>query len=150
MTELPRTAEQRKRDVLARLERDVDLWVASADGAGRPYLVPLSFLWDGSSLIVSTLESSPTGRNMAATRRARVGLGPTRDVTVIDVTAEPLARDAVSGELADAFARKAGFDPRMETQPFVYYRLVPRRVQAWREANELAGRELMRDGRWLV
>jgi hypothetical protein len=24
------------------------------------------------------------------------------------------------------------------------------RLQAWREANELAGRELMRDGHWLV
>ena len=24
------------------------------------------------------------------------------------------------------------------------------RIQAWREVNELPGRELMRDGRWLV
>jgi hypothetical protein len=24
------------------------------------------------------------------------------------------------------------------------------RMQAWREANEIAGRELMRDGRWVV
>ena len=26
----------------------------------------------------------------------------------------------------------------------------PRRIQAWREANELPDRELMRDGQWLV
>ncbi|HZJ07730.1 MAG TPA: hypothetical protein VFD59_20040 [Nocardioidaceae bacterium] len=26
----------------------------------------------------------------------------------------------------------------------------PRRIQAWREVNELPDRELMRDGRWLV
>jgi len=26
----------------------------------------------------------------------------------------------------------------------------PRRIQAWREANKLPGRELMRNGRWLV
>jgi hypothetical protein len=26
----------------------------------------------------------------------------------------------------------------------------PRRIQAWREADELPDRELMRDGRWLV
>ncbi|WP_435850346.1 hypothetical protein [Streptomyces massasporeus] len=27
--------------------------------------------------------------------------------------------------------------------------VVPRRMQAWPEADELDGRELMRDGRWL-
>ena len=26
----------------------------------------------------------------------------------------------------------------------------PRRIQAWREVNELPDRELMRDGRWLA
>jgi hypothetical protein len=28
-------------------------------------------------------------------------------------------------------------------------RLRPERIQAWRESNELAGRQLMRDGEWL-
>jgi hypothetical protein len=27
--------------------------------------------------------------------------------------------------------------------------VTPRRIQAWREENELAEREIMRDGRWL-
>jgi catechol 2,3-dioxygenase-like lactoylglutathione lyase family enzyme len=30
------------------------------------------------------------------------------------------------------------------------FRISPRRIQAWREVNELPDRELMRDGRWLV
>ena len=29
-------------------------------------------------------------------------------------------------------------------------RTAPRRIQAWREVNELPDGELMRDGRWLV
>jgi hypothetical protein len=29
-----------------------------------------------------------------------------------------------------------------------WFRISPRRLQAWREVNELADRELMRDGRW--
>ena len=41
----PRDAAQRKRDTLARLGSDVDAWVATADGDGNPYLVPLSYLW---------------------------------------------------------------------------------------------------------
>ena len=146
----PRPPAQRVRDLLARLDGDVDLWVASADPAGHPYLVPLSFLWDGTAFLVSTLETNPTGRNIAANPTVRLGLGPTRDVAVVDATVEPLAHDAVSPELADAFAQKAGFDPRQQSPSYVYYRLVPHRIEAWREANELSGRVLMRDGRWLV
>ncbi|MFD0853987.1 pyridoxamine 5'-phosphate oxidase family protein, partial [Actinomadura adrarensis] len=60
----PRTREQRRRDTLARLAGDVDLWVATADKEGTPYLVPLSFHWDGTDLIVATTSTSPTGRNL--------------------------------------------------------------------------------------
>jgi hypothetical protein len=32
---------------------------------------------------------------------------------------------------------------------YLYFRIHPRRMQAWREADELEGPELMRYGRWL-
>jgi hypothetical protein len=67
---------------------DVDVWVASASADGAPYLVPLSFDWDGEALLVAT--------------------------------------------------------------PYRWFRISPRRIQAWREVNELPDRELMRDGRWLI
>ena len=35
------------------------------------------------------------------------------------------------------------------TSPYAYLRVTPRRIQAWREENELAEREIMRDGHWL-
>ena len=44
----------------------------------------------------------------------------------------------------------AGFDPRTLTTPYRWFRISPRRIQAWREVDELPDRELMRDGRWLV
>ena len=50
-------------------------WVASASADGAPYLVPLSFDWDGEALLVATPTDSPTGRNLAATRAVRLGLG---------------------------------------------------------------------------
>lgn len=59
---------------------------------------------------------------------------------------EPADLPEQDGEL---FAARTGFDPRRLTTPYRYFRIRPQRVQAWREANELAGRELMRDGRWL-
>ena len=33
---------------------------------------------------------------------------------------------------------------------YVYLRITPRAMQAWREVNELAGRWVMRDGEWLA
>jgi nitroimidazol reductase NimA-like FMN-containing flavoprotein (pyridoxamine 5'-phosphate oxidase superfamily) len=139
-----RSTDQRRRDTLARLEHDVDLWMATAD-AGTPYLVPLSFRWDGSTLLVATPASSPTGRNLARTGKARLALGATRDVVLVE--GDVAVVDPDDGE-ADAFATRAGFDPR-DSRGYLYFRVTPRRVQAWREVDELAGRELMRDGTWV-
>ncbi|MGH3759006.1 pyridoxamine 5'-phosphate oxidase family protein [Actinophytocola sp.] len=144
-----RTREQRRTDTLARLENDVDAWLATA-GEGGPYLVPLSFRWDGTTLVVATPAASPTGRNLRA-GRVRVGLGHTRDVVMIDGVVEVVIAAAdVPAILGDAFAAATGFDPRTLSTPHAYFRIRPQRIQAWRESNELAGRDLMRDGSWLV
>jgi nitroimidazol reductase NimA-like FMN-containing flavoprotein (pyridoxamine 5'-phosphate oxidase superfamily) len=88
----PRTPQQRKQDSLRRLEQDVDAWVATADPAsGSPYLVPLSFLWDGQRLLVATPSASPTSRNLQATSKVRLGIGPTRDLVLIEGTVQPMA-----------------------------------------------------------
>ena len=124
--------------------------MASASADGATYLVPLSFDWDGETLLTATPTESPTGRNLAATRAVRLGLGHTRDVSMIDGEVEVLEIDALPRERGDRFAARTGFDPREEAAPYRWFRISPRRIQAWREANELEGRELMRDGRWVV
>lgn len=147
----PRTPMQRKQDALHRLAHDVDAWVATADReSGIPYLVPLSFLWDGSALLIATPAASPTGRNLRASGKVRLGLGSTRDVVLIEGTAQAMTAAEIPDEVGDAFASKTGFDPRRLTSAYVYFFVRPRRVQAWREENELAQRELMRDGAWLT
>lgn len=145
-----RSRAQRRRDTEHRLTHDIDTWVASASTDGVPYLVPLSFDWDGEALLVATPTDSPTGRNLAATKAARLGLGHTRDVIMIEGDVELLEMDALPQELGDRFAARAGFDPRVLATSYRWYRISPRRIQAWREVNELPDRELMRDGRWLA
>ena len=145
----PRSRSQRRGDTEHRLAHDVDVWVATASADGAPYLVPLSFDWDGEALLVATPADSPTGSNLAATRTARLGLGHTRDVSMIDGDVEVLELDALAQEPAARFAARSGFDPRMEDTPYRWFRITPRRIHAWREANELPGRVLMRDGQWL-
>ncbi len=143
--EPPRSPRQRKQDTLGRLESNADIWLATAD-EGDAYLVPLSFLWDGAGVIVSTPRTSVTGRNLSRGGGVRIAVGELRDVTMIDGTAEPVHDERTK----DAFAAKHGWDPRKEANDYAYFRIVPDRVQAWREANELPGRTLMRDGAWLI
>jgi hypothetical protein len=144
--EAPRSAQQRKADTMARLASDADAWIASADAGGSGYLLPLSFFWDGAGVVVSTPRSSVTARNLSRGGRVRVGVGQLRDVTMIDGTAEPVDDE----QTMDAFAAKHGWDPRKDTDDKAWFRIIPDRVQAWREVNELAGRTLMRDGKWLA
>lgn len=151
MTSSARTPKQRKQDTLARLENDVDVWVSTADAdGGSPYLIPLSFHWDGTTLFLATPAASPTGRNLRATGRVRLGIGPTRDVVLIEGTAQTLEPAELPAGVGDTFAAKTGFDPRQLATPYLYFRVTPERVQAWREADELVGRDVMRDGEWLV
>ena len=151
MAEPARSQLQRKQDTLIRLEQEVDAWVATAGAeSGTPYLIPLSFLWEGKTLLISTPSSNPTSRNLQASGKVRLGIGPTRDLVLIEGTAEALEASEVSDEMGEAFAGKTGFDPRQLSTPYTYFRIHPLRLQAWREANELDGRELMRDGVWVV
>jgi hypothetical protein len=147
-----RTGPERKADTLAKLEAvGADAWVATAPPTGAAYLVPLSYAWDGEHIVLAAIATSPTIRNVRASGRARLGLGPTRDVVVVDAELDVIVDvSEAPEELAIAYARQSGWDPRREPEPYAYALLHLRQVQAWREANELAGRRLMRDGEWLV
>ena len=112
--------------------------------------MPLSFDWDGQALLLATPADGPTGRNLAATQTTRLGLGRTHDVSMIDGDVEVLEIDALPRQRGDRFAARTGFDPRASATRYRWFRILPRRIQAWREENELASRELMREGRWLV
>ncbi|MFC0531990.1 pyridoxamine 5'-phosphate oxidase family protein [Phytohabitans kaempferiae] len=145
----PRSGPDRKRDTLARLANDIDVWVSTAGPDGVPYLVPLSFSWIAGGLLLATPEKSVTGRNLRASGVAHLALGPTRDVVLVEGTVTAYSREEVPAELAERFAREH-WDARESKPPYGYFLVTPRRIRAWREENELTGREIMRDGEWLV
>ncbi|MEV3926277.1 hypothetical protein [Actinomadura coerulea] len=69
---------------------------------------------------------------------------------MIEGEVEVFDLDALPQERVDLFVERADFDPRPLAAPYRWFRVTPRRIQAWREENELNGRELMRDGHWLA
>ena len=151
----PRSREQRRADTLAMLRTPArDAWVATAsvagDGTAAPYLVPLSLAWIDDQVVLALDATSRTGRNLLASGTARLSLGGTRDVVVVDAVLERSVRVAEAPvEIAEGYAAQADWDPRPGGEHDVYLVLRPWRVQAWREVDELAGRVLMRGGEWL-
>jgi hypothetical protein len=147
----PRDGQQRARDVRARLEERVaDIWVATASASAVAHLVPLSLAWDGERVIIALESTSLTARNIAASGRARLAAGETRDVVIIDAVLETTMELAdAPPDLAAAYAAQAGWDPRTAGDDQVFMLLRPDRIQAWREVNELRGRTVMRSGKWL-
>lgn len=156
MTDVPaRPAAQRKADALARLSAHViDVWVATASVEGdtaRPHLVPVSLAWlDDERVVVAVDATSRTARDLQATGVARLGVGPTRDVVMLDVELDEVHDVAAAPEaVVNRYLAQSDWDPR-ESPGYVFLVLRPVRVQSWREANEIPGRTLMRDGDWLV
>ncbi|MEV0323183.1 pyridoxamine 5'-phosphate oxidase family protein [Streptomyces sp. NPDC050658] len=144
-----RDVAERRQDTLQRLDVERDMWVSTAHADHGPHQVPLWFLWHEQAVWMCTGAKSATARNAREDPRVRLALPDTFDVVLLqgEVECHP-ARD-VPGDAADAFAAKFGWDPRTEEAPFVYLRVVPLTVRAWRGEPELRGRLLMRDGVWL-
>ena len=147
---MARDRATRKADTLAMLAaQTIDVWVATASSAGAPYLVPVSLAWVDERAVIAVDGSSATARNLTASGSARLAVGPTRDVVMVDAALERTVDVAADHVLGAAYVAQADWDPR-RSRGYVFLVLRPVRVQAWREVNEIAGRTLMRDGTWLV
>jgi hypothetical protein len=150
----PRDAHTRKAGTLDKLNsRGDDVWVASAamDGTQpQAHLIPLSLAWIDDCVVVAAPAHQQTVRNIVESGKARLALGPTRDVVMIDADfREAINVNDAPADFAERYAAQAGWVPRQEGG-YAYLVLRPQRIQSWREANELAGRTLMRAGRWLM
>lgn len=145
-----RSTQQRKTDVLVTLERNGDLWIATASRSGSPHLVAMSAWWQGPDLVIATVESSRTARNLDATELARLAIGSPDDVIVIDArlaTSVPVA--AADEALRAGFASAVGWNPIEEPGTWRFFRLAPSRIQAYRGYGELQGRDVFNGGHWL-
>ncbi|MBQ0849376.1 pyridoxamine 5'-phosphate oxidase family protein [Streptomyces sp. BH-SS-21] len=145
----PRRTPERRRDTLQRLDTERDVWASTAHPEHGPHQVPLWFRWDGHAVWMCTGAASVTVRNIRAEPRVRLALPDAFDVVLLQGEAECFPDDRVPPDAAEAFAEKFGWDPRAEEGPFVYVRVVPRTVRAWRGEPELRGRVVMRDGTWV-
>jgi hypothetical protein len=144
-----RSTAQRVSDTLALFDREVDAWIASASESGKAHLIPLSYHWTGDEFLMALPERSVTARNLARSNWARIAIGPTRDVAIVEGEVKTV-RPPLDDPRWEEHAVGSGFDARVEKNVYTLLVLTPKMIQAWRTSEELSGREIMRDGQWLT
>ncbi|MFD6162173.1 pyridoxamine 5'-phosphate oxidase family protein [Nocardia sp. NPDC060256] len=146
---IARSLDQRRRGALERLGTSHQMWLATGSDGHGAHLIPVSFAWNANTLTLTTatLEHSRTAVNLQATPQARVAIGDTADVIMIDAIATLIPVDAIDPDCADRYARISQ-DPRA-IPGFVYIQLTPQRIQVWNGFHEFLGRTVMINGQWL-
>lgn len=143
-----RDLRQRRADTLDRLSSGFQMWMATGSDGHGAHLIPVAYVWDGSDLVTATFRRSRTVSNLRARPVARLAIGDTADVVLIDARAVLLDVSDIDAASAEAYA-KVSTDPRNAPDTFVYLRLVPQRILAWNSLAEFSGRTVMLDGSWL-
>lgn len=143
-----RDTATRKRDVLAALEKQGHYWLATARISGRPHLIAVSGLWNGHEVIVTTLGTSVTAKNMAMNPLVTLAAGDASDAIVIQAQMIDSAAVEDATEIAGEWKAAMGWDPR-EMDGWMFFRLRPTRIQAFRGYEEIENRDVMIRSRWV-
>jgi hypothetical protein len=144
-----RDAQTRKQDVLAALESQGHFWLATAEIGGKPHVIAVSGWWDGHDIVLTTLGTSKTARNLAMNPGVILAGGDPSDAIVIEAQMIDSAAVEDSPDLAGGFEKAMGWDPR-EMEGWMFFRLRPTRIQAFRGYDEIEGRDVMVRSRWVV
>ena len=144
-----RDTATRKKDVLEALEKHGSYWLATAEVGGRPHLIAVSGWWDESELVVTTLGASKSARNMAMNPAVTLAGGDPSDAIVIQAQVIESTPVEDADQLATGFKSAMGWDPR-EMGGWMFFRLRPTRIQAFRGYDEIEGRDVMIRSRWVV
>jgi hypothetical protein len=99
--------------------------------------------------VVTTSGSSRTARNLAMNPIVKLAGGDPSDAIIIDAQVIDSSGVEDSAELAGGFQDAMGWDPR-EMDGWMFYRLRPTRIQAFRGYDEIEGRDVMLRSRWLA
>jgi PPOX class probable F420-dependent enzyme len=102
-TEWGRHAEQR-------LLSNIIAWLTTVGSDGRPYTVPVWFLWEGNTILIFSQPHKQKIRNLSKNARVTLALDDTKqgdDVVIVEGTAELLDNPEISVMLP-AYVEKYG------------------------------------------
>ena len=129
----PRPLDARVTAAQQRLSDTHQLWLATGGSRG-PHLIPVAFVRDGQEIVIATGERSRTVENLRETGRARLALGTTDDVVMVDADLDGfITAPEMPTPIADRYAA-VSHDPR-EMPGYIYIRFRPHRVPGLRQSR---------------
>jgi PPOX class probable F420-dependent enzyme len=124
-----------------RLRSNSIAWLTTVGSDGRPYTVPVWFLWDGNSALIFSQPRKQKIRNLRTNARVTLALDETKqgeDVVIVEGTAEVLDNPEISATLP-AYVEKygsmlqdMGSTPEAMAADFsVGIRVTPKKFRSW-------------------
>jgi hypothetical protein len=151
MTSTPlRDIATRKKDVLDALAKNGRFWLGTADPTGKPHVIAVSAWWHSDALVMATLGTSRTARNMEMNPHVTLAGGAFNDAIVIHAQMIESRAVADAPELARGFKAAMGWEPSEVSEGWSFFTLRPIKIQAFREFEEIEGRDVMVRSRWLA
>ena len=116
-------------------------WLTTVGSDGRPYTVPVWFLWDGNTILIFSQPQKQKIRNLRKNARVTLALDNTnegQDVVIVEGTAELLENTDISMTLPayvekyEAMMRDMGSTPETMAADFsVGIRITPTKIKSW-------------------
>ena len=82
-----------------RLRSNIIAWMTTVGSDGRPYTVPIWFLWEGNTLLIFSQPQKQKIRNLRKNKRVTLALDDSKegeDVVIVEGTAELLENSNIS------------------------------------------------------
>ena len=124
-----------------RLRSNIIAWLTTVGADGRPYTVPVWFLWEGNTILIFSQPRKQKIRNLRKNARITLALDDTKegdDVVIVEGTAELLDNPEISVVLPayvekyGAYIQALGFTPEsMAASYSVGIRVTPTKFRSW-------------------
>jgi PPOX class probable F420-dependent enzyme len=124
-----------------RLRSDKVAWLTTVGSDGRPYTVPVWFLWEGNSVLFFSQPNKQKVRNLHKNARVTLAIDDTKggdDVVVVEGTAVLLADQDISTSLPEyvekygTMIQDLGYTPETMGSEFsLGIRITPTKIRNW-------------------
>jgi PPOX class probable F420-dependent enzyme len=124
-----------------RLQSTIIAWLTTVGGDGRPYTVPVGFVWEGQTLLIFSQPKKQKLRNIRKNPRVTLALDETEqgnDVVIVEGIAELIDDPQISVEMPayvekyGALVQSMGWTPEsMAAEYSQAIRVTPTKFRSW-------------------
>lgn len=117
-------------EILTRLDKEKNIWLATVRPDGRPHLVPVWFVWEEQTFFICIASSSVKYGNLLQNNAVSLSLEDGSSPLICEGSAEPAARPWPS-KVITAFQGKYDWQIDTDEEYDALVRITPRKWLSW-------------------